>query len=49
MQTIIIRITTFDLPKKPVGQREESGNKSILIFIDEESRPHSGIKSPSKR
>ena len=49
MQTIFICITTFDLHKKPVGQREESGNKSIPIFIDEESQPHSGIKSPSGR
>lgn len=49
MQTIFIRITTFDLHKKPVGQKEESGNKSIPVFIDEESQPHSGIKSPSKR
>lgn len=48
MQTIFICITTFDLHKKPVGQREESGNKSIPSFIDEESQPHLGIKSPSK-
>lgn len=44
MQTIFICITPFDLHKKLVGQREASVNKSIPIFIDEESEPHSGIK-----